>query len=93
MLRWQDALRGFWREPDNDTYLELLDELGIRYVLVPQAIGNPASLDDALRWQPPVDEAAGYAPNGLDEVPYLRLVYDQDGAQVYEVIPPEARAD
>ncbi|NLX10496.1 MAG: hypothetical protein GXY36_12645 [Chloroflexi bacterium] len=93
VLRWQDALRDFWRQPDNDTYLELLDELGVRYVLVPQVIGNPASLDGALRWRPPVDEAAHYTPNGLNEVPFLRLVYEQDGAQVYEVIPPEARAD
>jgi len=38
-----------------------------------------------IRWRPPLDEAAAYRAEGIESVPYLRLVYDDNGARVYEV--------
>ncbi|GAB4413040.1 MAG: hypothetical protein Kow00106_07800 [Anaerolineae bacterium] len=39
-----------------------------------------------VRWRRPLDEAASYAAGAVSDAPYLRLVYDRDGAQVYEVL-------
>ncbi len=97
--RWaeaeQELFRAFWHDPlqDEEDFQALLAEAGIRYVLVPQVFGDPTSFDDALRWRRPLDEAATYLSAPLDEVPFLQLVYEQDGAQVYEVLLPASPAD
>jgi hypothetical protein len=84
----QDAFRAFWRDPANPDNLQLFREQKVSYVLVPQVFGNPASFRDMLRWRRPLPEAASYLNTAVSAAPYLRLVYDQDGAQVYEVITP-----
>jgi hypothetical protein len=87
----QDALRAFWKNPADPHNAKVLEDYHIQYVLVPQIFGNPDSFKDMLRWRHPVDEAAGYMQTPVSAAPYLRLVYNQDGAQVYEVIPADQR--
>ena len=62
---------------------------GVRYVLVPQVFADPDALADMVRWRPPLDEAASYAAGAVADAPYLRLVFDRDGARVYEVVAGE----
>jgi len=82
----QDALRAFWRDPADPAHREALLAAGVRYVLVPQVFANPDALAEMVRWRPPLDEAASYAAGAVRDAPYLRLVFDRDGAQVYEVV-------
>ena len=84
----QETLRAFWRSPQNRSHWERLIGAGVDYVLVPQVFGKPDTLAAMWRWRPPLPEAASYAAGTLADVPYLRLVYEQDGAQVYEVVRP-----
>ena len=84
----QAALRAFWANPRDPNNADQLAAAGIRYVLVPQIFANPASFDDMLRWRQPVPEAASYLTTPVSAARYLRLVYDRDGAQVYEVVEP-----
>jgi hypothetical protein len=84
----QDALRAFWVDPSDPALADVLRAAGVRYVLVPQIFGNPASYADMLRWRQPVPEARSYLKKPVSSAPYLRLVYDEDGAQVYEVVAP-----
>ncbi len=84
----QDTLRAFWRTPQTRAHWARLVNAGVDYVLVPQVFGNPGALAEMLRWRPPLPEAASYAADTLGDVPYLRLVYERDGAQVYEVVRP-----
>jgi hypothetical protein len=84
----QVALRAFWRDPSNPANAALLADFRVQYVLVPQVFGNPDSLDDALRWRSPIPEAASYLETPVSAAPYLRLVYDNDGAQVYRLMTP-----
>ena len=75
----------FWRDPANEVYADLLTAAGIDYVLVPDAVGDPASLAQSWRWQPPA-----LLPNTRStpaDASYLRLVYSAGGAQVYQVQP------
>jgi Ca2+/Na+ antiporter len=85
----QDDLRGFWEDPTSDDAAALLEQYNVRYVLVPQVFGDPDRSTDMIRWRDPVEEAAQYDVAAVREAAYLRLVYEQDGAQVYEVIPAE----
>jgi len=82
----QDALRAFLRDPADPAHREALLAAGVRYVLVPQVFANPDALAEMVRWRPPLDEAASYAAGAVRDAPYLRLVFDRDGAQVYEVV-------
>jgi len=85
----QDALRAFWRDPADAAQQAALLAAGVRYVLVPQVFANPDALADMVRWRPPLDEAASYAAEKVADAPYLRLVFDRDGARVYEVVAGE----
>ncbi len=85
----QVALRAFWRNPASPRNAALLADYRVDYVLVPQVFGNPASLDDALRWRAPIPEAASYLSTPVSDAPYLQLVYDNDGAQIYQLVTPE----
>ncbi len=84
----QDALRDFWRTPQTRAHWERLINASVDYVLVPQVFGKPDALAQMLRWRSPLPEAASYTADELPDVPYLRLVYERDGAQVYEVVRP-----
>lgn len=81
----QAALLAFWRDPSDLADLSLLREAGIQYVLVPDAVGDPASLARSWRWKPPaLLSDARSLPAGA---PYLRLVFVAGGAQVFRVSP------
>lgn len=83
---WVD-LRAFWSAPSAPENEALLRRYNIRYVLVPQIVTRPETLSEsAFRWRPPTPPAQPYL-NRVSEMPYLRLLQDFDGAQVYEVIP------
>ncbi len=84
----QDAFRLLWRDPANPDrdFAALLADYGVDYVLLPQVFGQPDRLDEMLRWRPPLPEAASYLETPLSAAPYLRLVYDRDGARIYQVI-------
>ncbi len=84
----QDALRAFWVDPTDPALADVLRAAGVRYVLVPQVFGNPASFADMMRWRRPVPEAELYLKHPVSSAPYLQLVYDKDGARVYEVVTP-----
>jgi hypothetical protein len=83
-LTEQDRLRQFWQDPANPANADLLAETGIDYVILPQILGDPASFETAWRWQEPVAWAFPMEST-LAEAPYLDLVFEADGAQVYSV--------
>lgn len=78
----QERLRQFWYDPANPQHADTLAAAGIDYVVVPQIVGNPASFETAWRWNEPV---AWQFPMESDvaDAPFLQLVYEVDGAQVY----------
>ncbi len=61
----------------------MLREAGVQFVIVPQVFGESDTFEDMLRWREPIEEAASYAVSSVGAAPYLLLVYENDGAQVY----------
>jgi hypothetical protein len=88
----QDAMRDFWENPANPDNAELLGNSGIDYVIVPQVVTSPASIETMYRWRAPFTEALEMR-SFVADAPYLRLVFDADGAQIYEYIGAEQSAD
>ncbi len=86
-LAEQDRLRAFWEDPSNPAHAELLRSAKIKYVIVPQLVTNPASIDSMFRWNKPFTELV-QMHSFVSAAPYLNLVFDSDGAQVYEVKSP-----
>jgi hypothetical protein len=87
----QDAFRAFWRNPADpeQDYAALFAQYGVSYVVVPQVFGDPDSFEDMIRWRRPLEEAESYLQTPISEdIPYLRLVHAEDGAQIYEVVAP-----
>lgn len=84
----QESLRAFWRDPADPENYDLLAAAGVRYVIVPQIFGDPASFDSMMRWRRPVPESESYLQTPVSEAPYLALIFERDGAQVYEVVGP-----
>jgi hypothetical protein len=83
----QDELLAFWRDPADPANAALLASHGVDYVLVPQIISRPEALAEMYRWRPPlVDESANHA---VSAAPFLELMFDDDGAQVWRVVEPE----
>ncbi len=81
----QELFLAFWEDPANPGNLALLEQASIDYVIVPQLVTNPESIETMFRWRAPFTE--GYTMNSdLADAPYLELVFDQDGAQVYQVV-------
>jgi hypothetical protein len=79
----QQALLAFWRDPADPSHARRLAAAGVDYVLVPEGVGDPASLERAWRWQPPA-RLSGVSSTP-DAAPYLRLAFKAGGAAVYEV--------
>jgi hypothetical protein len=79
----QEAFLAFWRDPADPTHAQRLAEAGIDYVLVPEAIGDPASLERAWRWQEPARMAD--VRSTPDRASYLTLAFAAGGAAVYRV--------
>jgi hypothetical protein len=84
----QEVFRAFWNDPADPAQADRLRQAGVRYVLVPQVFGNPDSFMDMLRWRQPLPEARSYLKTPINQAPYLQLVYDKNGARVYEVAAP-----
>ena len=81
----QADLYGFWQNPADRIWADRLRGYGIDYVLVPQVVGNPAAFDKMWRWREPFAWAIA-ARSSVADAPYLALVADFDGAQVYQVV-------
>jgi hypothetical protein len=81
----QDQLRVFWEDPANPAHAALLEAAGIDYVIVPQIVANPESLESAWRWNTPFAWEFTMQST-VAEAEYLEQVFDADGAQVYQVI-------
>jgi hypothetical protein len=81
----QRALLDFWRDPADPANADLLREADIRYVLVPESVGDTESLARAWRWAPPalLPEARS-SPSDAD---YLQPAFSAGGAQVYRTVP------
>ncbi|MFN8527922.1 MAG: hypothetical protein U0670_04860 [Anaerolineae bacterium] len=78
----QAALQAFWINPADPANETLLRDHGIDYVLVPQVVGDPTSLDTLFRWRAPFTLETP-AQSAVSDAPYLSLVFDESGAQVY----------
>jgi hypothetical protein len=85
-LAEQDRLRAFWEDPANPAQADLLRSANIQYVIVPQLVTNPASIDTMFRWNTPFTGLIQMR-SSVSAAPYLQLVFDSNGAQVYEVKP------
>lgn len=83
-LAEQEALQAFWRDPANPDHADLLRAHGIDYVIVPQIVAIPDSLETAWRWNEPFAWAFEMQSSVAD-APYLEQVFETDGAQVYRV--------
>jgi hypothetical protein len=86
----QTAMLEFWRDPANPAHAERLRGAGVQYVLVPESVGDPASLARAWRWQPPA-LLDGVRSTAADAV-YLRRVFEAGGARVYRVVADDDAA-
>ncbi len=84
-LSEQERLRVFWEDPANPARAELLEGAGIDYVIVPQVVTNPASIETMFRWRAPFTETLEMRSR-VEDAPYLRLLFDADGARVYEYV-------
>ncbi len=84
----QDAFRAFWNNPADPDNAALFERYHVDYVLVPQIFAEPDRYTNMVRWHKPLDEAVSYLKTPVSDAPYLRLVYDEDGAQVYQFVPP-----
>ncbi len=84
----QQALLAFWHNPADPTNAELLARYGVSYVLEPQIIGKPERAPIMFRWRPPSPDALLNVSVG--NAPYLKLVFEADGARVYKVVTPNS---
>jgi hypothetical protein len=80
----QQRLLAFWRDPANPDNAALLRDAGVDYVLVPELVSRPESFNEMFRWRP---SFLGQVPmqSCVCDAPYLTLMFDQAGAQVYAV--------
>jgi hypothetical protein len=81
----QERLRVFWQDPANPDNAALLADARIDYVIVPQIVTNPQSIAEMFRWRAPFSEAIEMQ-SSVSDAPYLELLFDADGAQVYQLI-------
>jgi hypothetical protein len=85
-VREQEEMLGFWRDPNDPDQARRLVEVGIRYVLVPEAVGDPTSLGRAWRGRPAalLDDR----PPPPFSADFLDPVFRAGGAAVYELRQP-----
>lgn len=81
----QRDLLAFWRDPARPEHAARLSASGIDYVLVPESVGDPATLARAWRWQPPA--LLEPARSRVGDAAYLELVFAKGAARVYRVNP------
>ena len=80
----QNDLLAFWKNPADPANAALLARYHVTYVLVPQIVEAPATFATMYRWRPPSANALLNAPPA--DLAYLKLVFEADGARVYQVV-------
>lgn len=80
----QERLRVFWNDPADPAHEALLREAGVEYVIVPQIVTCPECIEQMWRWRAPFTEET-VMESAVSDAPYLELVFDEDGAQVYQL--------
>jgi hypothetical protein len=80
----QAQLLAFWENPADPANEALLASADIAYVIVPQIVTDPASQERQFRWARPFTSEVTMQST-VDEAAYLELVFDANGAQVYEL--------
>lgn len=78
----QDKLRLAYLNPAAPESESAIRDAGVDYILAPQVVGRPESFASAMRWRPPFTEPQ-ISP--FADAPYLELIRDFDGAQVWRV--------
>jgi hypothetical protein len=81
----QDRLRAFWEDPADPDNAGLLKAANVSYVIVPQIVGSPNRFETMWRWREPFAWELG-SRSSVEEAAYLKLVFDDDGAQVYQLV-------
>lgn len=79
----QARLLAFWHNPADPANADLLRAANISYVIVPQIVANPNSIETMVRWRVPVETIG--MQSAVSDAPYLEQVFEQDGAAVYGV--------
>ncbi len=79
----QARLLAFWQNPADPANAALLRGDKISYVIVPQIVTNPASIETMVRWRAPLDPVT--MQSAVSDASYLEMVFEQDGAQVWAV--------
>lgn len=85
----QRTMLQFWRDPSDFNNAALLRDAGIDYIIVPQIISNPGSLDSSWRWAEPDAWEAFEMQAVVSQGAYLAQIFVQDGAEVYAVLEEE----
>jgi len=80
----QQALLPFWKDPADPANAALLANAGVSYVIVPQIVTDPTSIETMFRWRAPFTELTAM-DSQVSDAPYLELVFDDAGAQVYQL--------
>ena len=62
---------------------DLLRADHISYVIVPQIVSDPASIEMMVRWRAPLELVQ--TQSAVSDAAYLEKVFEQDGAQVYQL--------
>jgi hypothetical protein len=78
----QARLRAAFLDPAAPDSGAAIRAAGVDYVLVPQVVGRPESLAGAMRWRAPFVQPQRSA---FADAPYLTLIQDFDGAQIWKV--------
>jgi hypothetical protein len=79
----QARMLAFWENPANPANADLLRQSSIDYVIIPQIVVNPNSIETMVRWRIPLELVQ--AQSTISDAPYLEQVFEQDGAQVWAV--------
>lgn len=80
----QERLSEAYLDPAAPESEAAIHAAGVDYVFVPQVIGRPESFAEMQRWRPPFIKPL---KSPFADAPYLELVQDFDGAQIWKVNP------
>lgn len=80
----QAQFLAFWNDPADPAHEALLREAGVEYVIVPQVVTCPECIETMWRWRAPFTEQT-VMQSSVSDAAYLELVFDEDGAQVYQL--------
>ncbi|HEC21806.1 MAG TPA: hypothetical protein ENI95_02685 [Chloroflexi bacterium] len=84
-------LAGVYLDPAGEETRALVEEYGVTHIIIPQIVAAPDRFGDMqamMRWRWPRQTWYPLASSPSD-ADWLELVFEQDGAQVYRVLPAE----